>query len=573
MKNALCIPEKTLKQHGVVLGKTGAGKSSALRHIVEHLLERKKRVCVLDPKGDWWGLKYSGPKAAGFPVIAFGDFKDARAQDVPISAHSGAHVAELITSGNRPCIIGFRGGTTSAMLQFYIDFAKGIFNANSGELYLVGDEFHNFAPKNWKMSDSEDRAGIALHWSNRLMSEGRGIGIVALIASQRPQKVHNDALTSCETLIAMRVIHAADRAAVQEWIKGCGDTAQGTEVLNGLASLPRGSAYVWSPEENYGPVRVAFPMFETFDSFAPPQLQKAVKASGWAAVDIAEVKEKMATVIEEAKAKDPRELRKRIDDLQRENAKLQSTAAKPAPAPIDPAVIAELKGQAAAFEAHFNELRRQIDNLGAHAAFVKQTAESLERAARPAQAQNNLHRPQSAPAALPVSLGARHNATARPPAAGDAPKSGLRRIMVALAQRPGLTRRQIGVRAGMSSQSGTFSNYLSKLRTNGWLDTTGDRHQLTPAGVESLGEFTPLPNGAGLLDHWLAELGPTNGATRILKAVAASYPSALTRAQIGEATQMSSESGTFSNYLSKLRVLELIEDVGREIRASSEFFQ
>ena len=39
----LCFPEKILDQHLVVLGKTGAGKSSALRHVVEYLLHHKKR--------------------------------------------------------------------------------------------------------------------------------------------------------------------------------------------------------------------------------------------------------------------------------------------------------------------------------------------------------------------------------------------------------------------------------------------------------------------------------------------------------------------------------------------------
>lgn len=96
----LCFPEKILSQHLVVLGKTGAGKSSALRHIVEHLLSEGKRVCIIDPKGDWWGLKSSGDgKGAGYPIIAFGDFKESKASDVPINEGSGKHVAELITSG------------------------------------------------------------------------------------------------------------------------------------------------------------------------------------------------------------------------------------------------------------------------------------------------------------------------------------------------------------------------------------------------------------------------------------------------------------------------------------------
>jgi hypothetical protein len=36
----------------------------------------------------------------------------------------------------------------------------------------------------------------------------------------------------------------------------------------------------------FGPKRVKFPLFTTFDSFAPPQLQKRVSGKGWADVDL-----------------------------------------------------------------------------------------------------------------------------------------------------------------------------------------------------------------------------------------------------------------------------------------------
>src|SRR5205807_2162280 len=58
---------------------------------------------------------------------------------------------------------------------------------------------------------------------------------------------------------------------------------------------------------------------------------------------------------------------------------------------------------------------------------------------------------------------------------------GLRRMMIALAQRPGLSKRQLGVRAGLSSTSGTFGTYLSRLRNNGWIDGSMDGFELTPA--------------------------------------------------------------------------------------------
>ena len=138
--------------------------------------------------------------------------------------------------------------------------------------------------------------------------------------------------------------------------------------------------------------------------------------------------------------------------------------------------------------------------------------------------------------------------------------------MIALAQRPGLSARQIGVRAGLSSSSGTFDTYLSKMRTNGWLDGTRDSMRLTAAGVESLGSYEPLPQGKDLLAYWLSQLG--GGAARMLTALVEAYPRSLSRQELATQAQMTL-SGTFDTYLSKLRTLELVS--GRaDLQASEE---
>ena len=143
-------------------------------------------------------------------------------------------------------------------------------------------------------------------------------------------------------------------------------------------------------------------------------------------------------------------------------------------------------------------------------------------------------------------------------------------MLIALAQRPqGLNRRQLGVRAALSSRSGTFDTYLSKARTNGWIDGTGDL-RITEDGIAALGTYEPLPEGAELLEHWLGELG-NSGAARILRALADVYPRGLNRGELGEAAALSDRSGTFDTYLSKLRTLELITGRG-ELRASEELF-
>lgn len=568
--NKLCIPEKILEQHVAILGKTGAGKSSALRHIVEHLLSQKKRVCVVDPKGDWWGLKSDADgKSAGFPVIAFGDFKEPKAQDVPINAQSGKHVAELITSGNRPCIIGFRGWMTSHMIKFWIDFASTIFNANSGELYLVGDEFHNFAPKG-KILDPE--AGKCLHWSNRLMSEGRGYGLVCLIASQRPQKVHNDTLTCCETLVAMRVIHAADRGAVKDWIDGCGDIAQGKEVLDNLAGMSRGEAYVWSPEVGFGPKRLTFPMFKTFDSFAPPQLQKKISTASWTDVNLDEVKQKMATVIEEAKANDPTELKKKILELQRELKKAQNPITGTSPEPI----IKEIPRFTVEDE---KMLRRVHDRIAevkellarGHIFFPKIEEELAKISKVPEVPKMPLHYVPNklmvhAPPKGSVSQRRNPNSFSTNGDIGRCERA----ILTALAQYPqGRSPVQAAILSGYSSGSGGFNNSLSRLRSMEYI-TRGNPMQITDSGISALGEWNPLPAGKELAEYWIKKLGRCS--SQILSALVECYPNGLTPEELGDKAGYVPSSGGFNNSLSELRTLELITR-GRPIKASEDFFQ
>lgn len=160
-----------------------------------------------------------------------------------------------------------------------------------------------------------------LHWANRIITEGRGKGVTVLSASQRPQKVHKDFVTSNETLIAMRVIHPLDRNAIKEWIDGCPDREKGREVLESLASMKRGEGWVWSPEIGFGPQHIAFPMFETFDSFAAPKTEADRHPKGWADVDLDDVRKRLAKSIEQAKRDDPKLLRARVAELERELAK------------------------------------------------------------------------------------------------------------------------------------------------------------------------------------------------------------------------------------------------------------
>lgn len=355
------VPLETLNQHTIVLGKTRSGKSSAMRVLVEKLLDRKEPVCIVDPKGDWWGLKSSADgKKEGYPILIFGG----EHADVPINAHSGSTVAELASTGNRPCIVDLGGWMPGERTRIWIDFASTFFRNSRGKRYLVVDEVHNVAPKG-KIMDVN--AGKMLHWSNRLASEGLGKGIVMIAASQRPQKVHNDFLTSCETLIAMRVIHAADRNAIKDWVDGAGEPLLGKELIDSIAQNKRGEAWVWSPEIGFGPKRVQFPMFATYDSFKAQDSQHPVKLKGWADVDLEEVKTKLADAVKEFEASDPEKLKERIRTLEAELRKPEK----------EPTAIVDTKAIERAVEAERGFFAKEFDRLRESYGYLTQGMEKI----------------------------------------------------------------------------------------------------------------------------------------------------------------------------------------------------
>jgi hypothetical protein len=592
----LCIPEETLKQHVAVLGKTGAGKSSALRHIVEHLLSHKKRVCIIDPKGDWWGLKKSADgKSVGFDVIAFGDFKESKATDIPINAQSGKLVAELIVTGNRPCIIGFRGWTVGNRTRFWIDFAQGIYAAKTlGELYLVGDEFHNFAPKGKILSPE---AGMCLHWSNTLLGEGRGLGLICLLATQRPQKLHNDVLTQCETLVAMRVIHKADRDAVQDWIEGCGDISKGKEVLNSLAGMARGEAYVWSPEIGFGPKRLIFPMFTTFDSFAPPQLQRKVSDSGWSAVDLDEVRKKLATVIEEAKANDPRELKAEIARLKHEKSKLEKAAGGEkvvtktltVKEPVLTAserkrltkLVAAFENLYAAAEGHYSKLEtlsRITNELKPEVTAIKSVLEG--KFSKLPNLAANKYTPAIRGAGTVRAERPLADAPPAPPREGNN-GTGLeitgpgQRILNSLATwgamgHPAPSNCQVAWLAGYSPTSTGYTNPRGALKSLGLVNyPQPDMVQLTEEG---LGNYTALQLNGSLLDFVLSQLGGPE--RRILAAIASGHPNTMTNEEAATLAGYSHSSTGYTNPRGALRSKELITYPQPDhVRAAEWLFQ
>jgi hypothetical protein len=423
-----------------------------------------------------------------------------------------------------------------------------------------------------------------LHWANRLASEGQGKGIILIAASQRPQKVHNDFLTSCETLIACRVIHKSDRDAVKDWIDGCADPELGKQVLSELAGMKRPEAWVWSPEIDFGPKRMEFPMFETFDSFKPREAH-AAKLKGWADVDLEQVKSKLEKVVAEAQANDPAALKKRIAELERQAKAPNSTAV---------AAVAQEKLN----EAHqigFAEGRDRgwkdcAELAGPHlTGLIDQNEAFLDRvehivklvtstpkfdgaaAPRPVTRSQVPYKPDInrvyTPVKTPIKTGAKPNGDA----SAEVGAGGKRRILAALAQYPdGMNQRKLSILVDIAPKGGTWRTYMAELRGKGWVEGGKDHMRITGAGLGALGDWEPLPTGDELVQYWRNRLGDS-GKRAIFDAVVEAYPGSIDVDRVSQITGIARAGGTWRTYMAELRGLGIIEGRG-ELQASADLF-
>lgn len=571
------IPDKALAQHIAVLGKTGSGKSYAVKGVVERLLDEQARACVIDPTGTWWGLKSSATgKSGGYPVVIFGGTH----ADLPLGAAHGEALAEAIGTSSTPAILDTSQMKVGERTRFFAEFADALVRKNKGPLHLVIDEAHLFAPQG-KVNDPQ--SGAMLHAANNLVSLGRSRGLRIILITQRPAKLHKDSLTQVETLVAMRLIAPQDRKAVEEWIKDNADQDKGREIISSLATLKTGQAWVWAPELGVLE-RVAFPRIRTFDSSRAPDESDEASGLVLAPIDREAIAARLKAVAVEADANDPKKLRAQIVELQRELAR------KPA-ASVDPMALEQAerhgfeRGVAGAREAQqalIEQLQRgigaKINDLDIIVARIFEACQPIEpkgftpvknpvytgvqsRPERGASRAGDLPRSRT-PARLP----------SRGNGAGEKLSKAERLVLTALAQYPnGRTKVQVAVLARYAHNGGGFNNALSALRGRAYIADHGDKLLITPAGETGLGSFDPLPQGQELLRHWLGQLSKAE--REILEVLAKEFPRELSKEEVAAATPTGYEpnGGGFNNALSRLRTLELISGRGA-LRASEDLF-
>jgi hypothetical protein len=270
--------------------------------------------------------------------------------------------------------------------------------------------------------------------------------------------------------------------------------------------------------------------------------------------------EQIRATVERAKESDPKQLRRRIAELEKQ------LAAQPA-ATIEVEKLVEVPvlkdGQLDRVDGFMRRLEEAGGKLIDEAVELRRliTPTSVPRPPAP----KHYASPQPTPAP------ARPPSAARPAtgdAGGDLPR-GERLVLTAIAQySDGADREQLSVLTGYKRSS--RDTYLQRLRERGLIDVAGDRVRATESGVAALGDgFDPLPTGAELQAYWMMRL--PEGERRVLEVAIAAFPEAVDRGAIGASTGYKRSSR--DTYLQRLRSRRLIEIVGRaQVRASETLF-
>lgn len=549
------LPDEALRQHIAVLGKTGSGKTSTEKLIVEHVVDSGARVCVLDTlKSDWWGITSSADgKRPGLPFKILGGPRG----HVPLHSSAGKAIGQLVGTGKLPLsIIDMADFEAGGVQRFFVDFAQSLWKHARGVVYLVIEEAHELAPKERAGFGAEN---MSIHWAKKLATGSRTKGIRLMVATQRVQSLHNAVLGSCETLIAHRLTFEADQEPVRKWLKNA-NKAMADEVADTLASLPDGTGWVCSGQAQLFEKR-KFPKFRTYDNTATPISDGEEVDITTAPVDQDELRAIIGDAVKEAEANDPKALKAEIARLKREMAAPTAAAPVVDQHALDEAYEAGKEyGINAGRLAVINELRPLL----AKANVIQSEAEHVVEGIGALLA--------STPAAAPVTkwIAPRPSPARQAPAVRSTPvpraegiTASLQKILDALAwlEAVGIMeapRLQVAALADRSPTSGAYGQDLGRLNAAGLIAYPRPAViALTEAGRVSANAPELPPTTEELHQRLRSKLGESMW--RVLGPVIDAYPGNISRKDLAELAGRSPTSGAYGQDLGYLKALGLID--------------
>lgn len=554
--------DKAIESRMLVQANSGGGKSYTLRRFIEQTFG-KKQIIIIDPEGEFGNMR------SGYDFVYIAKEGGDAAADPRTAALLARRLLE--TKANAIIDIYELGTERHAFVKNFMEAMVNMPKELWTDCFVILDEAHKFAP------EKGQGESIALSSVIDMASLGRKRGFALIPATQRPSKLSKDVVAECNNKLIGRASLDIDRKRSAEELGF--NTKE--EVLS-LRQLEPGEFYAFGPalsnevvKTQIGAVSIPPPKRGTGRGvkIAPPSSK--VKAILAELKDIPEAAEKEAKTIAEL-TKENRSLKAQIKAGP--PVRTETKIEKVKEPPTERELLAML-------ESYRQQLQEEMEkSAGTALEDWKSYAFSLLQILRDAQlAVKELKQPAGGPIRLKTKLVAPKVAprpvapTPRPVRDIPAPaprlegdsnaalSKGELLILKALGSYPeGVSREHLTVLTGYKRS--TRDRYLQYLQQKDMVRQNVNDMVITAVGIEALGsDYTPLPTGQDLIDHYLRTLPA--GEVKILSALLEAEGNELARDAITDITGY--QRSTRDRYIQYLQVRKLVESDKGTVRLSS----
>jgi len=555
------LPDDAATQTYAFLGRKGQGKTYAAGKLVELFLKQQTQVVILDPIGNWYGLRYdkSGKKPSGYDIPILGGLRG----DIDLRPEAGEVIAGALTSTKRSAILDVSQFRKNERKRFVGDFAEELYRLQKAEptlLHIVLEEAHVFAPQ---MSKGNEKMLGAIEDIVRL---GRNCGIGVSMLSQRPQSINKEILNMAEPLVVFQLVAAHERKAIEEWMKHQGEDV--AKALTDLARLQSGECFFWSPAWLNRFERMRFDAKKTYDASATIKPGDNRSVATMKPLDLEQLSGAMQEYVEEQQANDPKTLKRRIVELERQ---LKAGNATVEQSEIDGAVARATERVRVVYQSREQQFKAAVATLRERMTSAKAELET-----------NHIPLPDDDPE-IPVttlqSSAAQQTRLETTPVRSRAINDGTinayqKSLLAVVIDRSPVptSRSQIGALSGKSIRSSAFGPNLRELENRGYVVNTDRGWVATELALHAMPDYQPAPQrGEDARRYWLQKLPAYESS--LLQSICDTYPQQLTPEQLAEITGRSLSSSAFYPALRNLRELELIEgDIRQSVAAAEVLF-
>jgi hypothetical protein len=252
-KGAKTLPTiEILTGRGFVTGKSGSGKSNTGSVIAEGLLENNYNLLIVDPEGEYYGLKER------YEILHVGNDDLC---DVQVSPGHAEQLAEIALEQNMPIILDVSdyldGDEASELIA---NVVRALFTKEKDArkpFLLVIEEMQEYLPQ----QGATDELSELLE---RVAKRGRKRGLGMLGMSQRPSSVDKDFITQCDWMVWHRLTWQNDVDVVRKVL--------GSDVASEVEDLDTGEGFLMTDWDE-SVEKVQFKPKETHDAGATPGLE------------------------------------------------------------------------------------------------------------------------------------------------------------------------------------------------------------------------------------------------------------------------------------------------------------